>query len=139
MTLKAIAVFYNHPKITKATFRFPEFVPTCKKSVYSINWDTILEFYDQSGHTHFLTAKTSIFLNQLLASISACNKSSCFIIMFQRYKQFLKFCNLIDQEHFGSNIRNHISQIWDLWRNKVENINFHYTQNPEKINDQIFL
>ena len=30
-------------------------------------------------------------------------------------------------------------QIEDLYRNKANNINFHYRANSEKINDQIFL
>ena len=30
------------------------------------------------------------------------------------------------------------SQTWDLCRNAVDNINFHYRTNSEKINDKIF-
>ena len=30
------------------------------------------------------------------------------------------------------------SQIWDLYRNVTNNMNFHYKLNLEKINDQIF-
>ena len=48
----------THPKITESAFSFPEFVPTCKKWVYSICSFLefrILEFHDQTGHTNFWT------------------------------------------------------------------------------------
>ena len=58
-----------HPKIIEKTFSFPGFSPTCRKSVHSINSflkQPMLEFCDQTGHTHFLIMPIQNILDQLL-------------------------------------------------------------------------
>ena len=51
------------------------------------------------------------------------------------------FLNMPHQNLFNQLLifEKHFSQIEDLYRNPVNNINFHYRTNSRKINDQIFL
>ena len=63
MNLKASAIFDQaHPKIFELIFSFPELAPAGKKSVYSIcsvfEIQLILEYRDQTVHTHFFSMPT---------------------------------------------------------------------------------
>ena len=126
-----------HPKIIEITFCFPVFAPPCKKSFHFIN--SFLRYSQLatliSDHAHPNIFRSTF---NLCKFVSTCKKSGYFIELFWRC-DLKQSCNLIGWEHFSLYLRNqNFSQIWDLCRNTVNNINFHYRSNSVKINDQIF-
>ena len=71
---------HHHAKIIKVTFGFSEFLSIHQKYVYcihSILRESILESWDQSGHTHFGTHPSNIFQStfNIHESASWCTKT----------------------------------------------------------------
>ena len=125
------------------TFIFPEFAPACKKSVHSAN--LFLRYSQfQSPVTRLATpisdhAPPKKFWSTfaLCEFVSTCKKSGYFIDLFWRYG-WLKNPAIWLAHNILAHISGKIfSQIWDLCRNRANNINFHYRTNSEKINDKI--
>ena len=80
--LKSNDIFnHAHPKITESTFSFPEFLPACKNSVYSIH--SILRY-------PFLTMSTQNIFDQILIFVNLYQhaKTQLFNLSFFRYSQF---------------------------------------------------
>ena len=102
---------------------------------FILHIQSILESRDQTRHTHPKKFQSTF---NLCKFVSTCKKSGYFIELFWRC-DLKQSCNLIGWEHFSLYLRNqNFSQIWDLCRNTVNNINFHYRTNSIKINDNIF-
>ena len=91
MNWKVIAIFdHAHPKIIESAFSFPEFVPACKKSIYSIcSFLRHSQFYScmtrlppSFDHSH-----PKIFWStfSLCEFVSTCTKSGYFIDLLWRY------------------------------------------------------
>ena len=67
MSLRAIAIFdHTHQKIIEITFNFSEFASAFDTFILEIQ--LILEFHDQTGHTHFWPCSTKLFLINLWVS-----------------------------------------------------------------------
>ena len=138
--------FWPHPpkKIIEASFRFPEFVPACRKSVYSICSFLI--------YSHFLSLMT-----KLAATIAdnghPKNFSSTFncrkFVLPCKNKTISSICSedMVDLKilefvcltvFWAISQEQEFSHVWDLCRNTNNNFNSHYRPNSVKINDQIF-
>ena len=107
---------HPYPKIIEATFSFPKFVASCKKSVYSncsflryINFTSISQtlrlitpILDHS-HPKFIDQNSFFFWISLnMQKITLFQWFVLAILLFYRY------CNLIGREHFDPYPRNKI-------------------------------
>ena len=120
-----------------------EIVPACKKINYFdqffLEIQSILESRDQIGYNHFWPCPPITFQSifNFCEFISTYKKWGCFIDLLWRNAWFKtptiwmigRILAYISETKFFQ----------DLYRNTVNNINFHYKTSPEKINDQIFL
>ena len=155
---------HAHPKIIKSTFSFPEFVPAWKNDfIPSVHF-----WAPRPDWSHpFLTMHTQKFFDQLWIFVIMYQhaKKNCLYIpsVILQIQKILgcpitrmvtpifdhahlknwpySFLTMPHQNLFNqlSIFEKHFSQIEDLYRNPVNNINFHYRTNSRKINDQIFL
>ena len=139
----ATPIFENaHLKISEITFSSPEFSPACRKissfHLFILEIQSILESCDQTGHAHFWLCSPKHFSSTfiLCECISTSKKSDCFIDLLWRY-DWLKNPTM----WLAKNILVQISgtkvfQIWDLWRNTTNDINFYYRTNLVKPDDK---
>ena len=135
---------YAHPKNFQSPFNLREFVPACKKSVIPTvySWDTFNFRVSRPDWPHpVLTLPNQKVFDQLLTFVNlyqqAKNKAvSLFFSGGIVDLNILKFNWL--RAFWPLSQKQDISQIWDLCKNTVNNINFHYWTNSVKINDQIF-
>ena len=105
---------------------------------FAHSWDTV-KFWVQIPDWQHLCQTKELLVNFyfLWGCMNMQKKAASSICSWELVD--LKPCNLIGCEHFGLYFRNKISQIWDLSRNRANNINFHYITHSVKINNQIFL
>ena len=132
-------VFDNaHPKIIAITFSVPEFVLTCKNSVYSNCW-FITEMQSNLESPYlFLAMPTQKYL-LINVNLYQCAKNHtiswiCSADMANQkvlYSNWLRTFWPISQEQ-------KFYQKWDLCRNTLINENFHYRTKSVKISDEIF-
>ena len=98
----------------------------------------IFESHDQTGPTHFWSRPPKKFLNQLLIYVN--------LYQHAKNQAISKICSedvLIKKSYWLRTFwpvsqKLEFSQIWYLWSNTANNINFHYRANPVKTNDRIF-
>ena len=129
---------HAHPKIIEITFSFPKFAPAWKISFHSIH-----SFLRYSQFQRPVTRLTmSIFdmstqkkFDQILIYVNLYQHAKNQAIYMVDWKILQSgwlrtFWSISQEQKF--------SQIWDLFRNTANNISFHYTIKPVKINDHIF-
>ena len=122
------------PKIIEATSSLPEFVPTCKKTVYlfcSFLRQSIFEAHDQTGHIHFWPCPAKIFWSIFNFHEFALKskKSRYFIDFFCRYRWFIKNLPIWLAESILAHTSEQFSQILDLHANTASNPNSYYRTN----------
>ena len=132
-------VFDNaHPKIIAITFSVPEFVLTCKNSVYSNCW-FITEMQSNLESPYlFLAMPTQKYL-LINVNLYQCAKNHTISWIYSADMTNLKILYSDWLRTFLPKSQEQIfSQIWDLRRNTLINVNFHYRTKSVKSNDQIF-
>ena len=100
---------HTYPKIIEATFSFPKFVASSKKSIYS-NYSflryiqfSIFKSCNQIDDTHFLPfpPKKLLVKNFFILIVLNMQKIRLFHSFVLEISFFCKYCNLITREHFG--------------------------------------
>ena len=129
---------HAHPKIIEITFSFPKFAPAWKIWFHSIH--SFLRYSQFQSPVTRLTM--SIFdmstqkkFDQVLIYVNLYQHAKNQAIYMVDWKILQSgwlrtFWSISQEQKF--------SQIWDLFRNTANNISFHYTIKPVKINDHIF-
>ena len=135
---------HAHPKIEITFLAFPnlhqhvkyQFIPLTHSLGYSQFQSPVtrltMPIFD---HVHPKNFGSTFDLCEL---VSTCKKSGDFIDLFRRYGWLKNPAIWLPDNILAHISENFFSQIWDLWRNTINNICFHYRTNPVKINDQIF-
>ena len=137
---------HGHPKIIEATSSFLEFVPACKKLVFSIFFfletKPIFESHDQTSHTNFWICPFKKFRPtfNFREFVLTCKKSADLINLFWINSWLNNPTIWSDwmRAFWSKPQKNDFSQILELWRNTANNMNVYHRPNSGKISDQIF-
>ena len=97
----------------------------------------MLESRNQIGYTHFWSCPTKNVFNQLLIFVNLDQQWGCFIDLLWRNAWFKNPASEWLRPFWHIFQEQSISQTEDLYRNTVNNTNFHYKTNSGEINDQI--
>ena len=135
---------HHHPKIIKVTLASLNFYEHTKNQfipiIFSLDTASFCVLKPELPHP-FLTIPTPIFFNQLLVSIN--------LYQYAKNQAFSSCCfrDMVDLKILQSDwLRTFwpisqepdFSQVWDLCKHTVNNINFLYRPNSEKTNGKIF-
>ena len=124
----------------ESTLSFPKFVATCKKSVYSIH--SLLRY------CQFLSLMTRLATpifghvhpKNILSSFDICEFAKT--QLFFHWFVLIKISNILQSDwlrtFWTTSQEQKFPKIWDLCRNTVNIINFHYRRNSVKISNQFF-